>query len=88
MLTFSQAFLNNIKNDNRHYQISLEVTLRDLTTLTIENDRIWDGTFKIEDATSQSGVLSIGAAVTGKMTVTINNIDGAYSSYDFAGGIH
>lgn len=85
MLTFSQAFLNNIKNDKRHYQISLEVTLRDLTTLTIENDRIWDGTFKIEDATSQSGVLSIGAAVTGKMTVTINNIDGAYSSYDFAG---
>ena len=85
MLTFSQAFLNNIKNDNRHYQITLEVTLRDLTTLTIENDRIWDGTFKIEDATSQSGVLSIGAAVTGKMTVTINNIDGAYSSYDFAG---
>ena len=84
MLDLSTEFSKEMFSDNRNFLAFLDVTLSDGTVLNLENKDVWQNSLKIEDATSASGTFSIGAAVTGKMTVTLNNIYDTFSEYDFA----
>lgn len=84
MLDLSTELRNEIYSDNRNFQAHLDITLSDGTVLNVKNKDIWQNSLKIEDATSARETFTIGAAVTGKMTVTLNNIYDTYSEYDFS----
>ncbi len=84
MLDLSIEFKKELYNDNRNFLAFLDITLKDGIVLNLTNVDIWQNSFKVEDATSASGTFTIGAAVTGKLTVTLNNIYDTFSKYDFA----
>lgn len=84
MIDLSSEFKNEIYNDNRNFLPFMDITLKDGTVLNLDKSDVWENTFKIEDATSAIGTFTIGAAVTGKLSVTLNNIYDKFSDYDFA----
>lgn len=73
MIQASAAFKRELSNDNRKYQILINMTLADNTTLTITNKDIASGSFKIEDSTSAANQFTVGAVVTGKCSFTLMN---------------
>lgn len=84
MLDLSTEFKNEMFNDNRDFLPFLDITLADGTVLNLKKKDVWQNSFKVEDATSSSNTLTIGAAVTGKLSATLNNIYDTFSEYDFA----
>lgn len=84
MLNASAEFIREMNNDNRNFLPYIDITLSDNTVLNLTPAEIWENTFKIEDATSAVGKFTIGAAVSTKVSFTINNIYDDYSQYDFA----
>lgn len=84
MIDLSAEFKSEIQNDNRNFLPFLDITLKDGTVLNLTKSDIWENSFRVEDSTSQSGIFTIGAAVTGKLSVTLNNIYDDFSEYDFA----
>lgn len=84
MLDLSTEFKNEMFNDNRDFLPFLDITLVDRTVLNLEKKDVWQNSFKVENATSSSNTFTIGAAVTGKLSVTLNNIYDKFSEYDFA----
>lgn len=84
MLDLSTEFKNEMFNDNRDFLPFLDITLVDGTVLNLEKKDVWQNSFKVEDATSSSNTFTIGAAVTGKLSVILNNIYDKFSEYDFA----
>ena len=84
MLDLSTEFKNELFNDNRNYIPFLDITLSDGMVLNLSSKDIWQNSMNIEDATSSGGKFTIGAAVTGKLKVTLNNIYDDFSEYDFA----
>lgn len=87
MLDLSTEFKNEMFNDNRDFLPFLDITLKDGAVLNLTKEDIWQNSFKVEDATSASGKFTIGAAVTGKLSVTLNNIYDKFSEYDFADAV-
>lgn len=87
MLDISAEFKNEMFNDNRVFLPFLDITLKDGTVLNLTKADIWENSFKLEDATSASNTFTIGAAVTGKLSVTLNNIYDKFSEYDFADAV-
>ena len=85
MLAISKEFQQELYNGNRDYLLYVDVTLKDKTILNFTNDKIWENSFKIEDATSDTDGFKIGSAIINKFTVTIENIKDQYSLYDFEG---
>lgn len=73
MIPASAAFKRELSNDNRKYQILINMTLADNTALTITNKDIASGSFKIEDSTSAANQFTVGAVVTGKCSFTLMN---------------
>ena len=84
MLDLSEEFKNEIYDDNRNFLPFLDITLKEGTVLNLTKSDVWENSFKVEDATSASNTFTIGAAVTGKLSVTLNNIYDKFSDYDFA----
>lgn len=84
MLDLSTEFKNEIFSDNRKFLAYMDIILSDGTVLNLENSDIWQNSISIEDATSSSGSFTIGAAVTGKLKVTLNNMYDDFSEYDFS----
>lgn len=84
MLDLSEEFKNEIYDDNRNFLPFMDITLKDGTVLNLTKADVWENSFKLEDATSATGTFTIGAAVTGKLSVTLNNIYDKFSDYDFA----
>ena len=84
MLDLSTEFKQEMYNDNRNFLPFLDITLVSGKILHITKEKVWENTFKIEDATSSQNKFTIGAAVTGKLKVTLNNIYDDFSDYDFA----
>lgn len=84
MLDLSTEFKQEMYNDNRNFLPFLDITLVSGKVLHITKEKVWENTFKIEDATSSQNKFTIGAAVTGKLKVTLNNIYDDFSDYDFA----
>jgi len=83
MIPFSPKYKEKLNKDQRDYRLSVNITPVDGTQFELTNEHLWANTFKIEDATSQGGKFTIGAAVTSKFSVTINNINGDYDDIDF-----
>ena len=84
MLDLSTEFKKAMFNDNRDFLPFLDITLKDGTVLNLKKEDVWQNSFKVEDATSATNTFTIGAAVTGKLSVTMNNIYDKFSEYDFA----
>ena len=63
----------------------LAVVLDDDTQLTIDSEHISMNGIVLDDSTSLDGQFTIGAAVTGQLTITILNEDELYSPYNFRG---
>lgn len=87
MQNVSTIFKNQLYEDNRRYIKSCVITLVDGTVLNIKDSQIWDGGFKCQTAVSNTTTFDIGSAITGKFTLTLNNIYDDFSDYDFADAV-
>lgn len=86
MINVSNAFRQELFNDNRDYFEYVDITLSGGgKILNLTNDDLWGGGLTIEDAVSKDSSFDIGSAIINKCTVVINNIYDKYSEYDFGG---
>ena len=87
MINVSQAFRDELANDNRNYQCYATITLADddQTVISVTNDQIWTGGWKFEESTTNQGTFDVGAFVLGKLTLVLNNIYDDYTDYVFEG---
>lgn len=84
MINVSNAFRQELFNDNRGYFEYVDITLNGGgKTLNLVNEDLWGGGLSIEDAVSKDNSFDIGSAIINKCTVVINNIYDKYSEYDF-----
>jgi len=85
MINVTSAFSRALNNDNRDYREVIEITLRNGATLSLTDQHIWGGTFKIDDAVSSDNELQLGSAIVNRFDFTINNLYDDFSQYDFYG---
>lgn len=85
MRSVSSAFLRALSAGRSDYALRAVITLTDSTTLTLENEEIWDGGFSVEDAVSNDNSFDVGAAIINQAKLVINNIYEDYDAYDFDG---
>lgn len=85
MITVSQDYKDALAADNRNFYCVADVTLWNGTTLSVDNTNIWQGGFQIKQAVSGQSAFEIGACVINEFKLVLNNIGGAYDSYDFYG---
>ncbi len=84
MLNVSAEWQRSVMlDDNRQYLAYADIVLSDGTKLAIDNSKLWQDGFSIEDATSEESTFTIGALVASKLTIKLNNIYDDYSTYDF-----
>lgn len=83
MRTIPQAWRQEYIKGNRKYDITVNMTLADSTTLTITNNQIWEGGFSFEQASSSDSSFDIGSAIVGSATLILDNINENFSQYDF-----
>ena len=84
MLPFDKEFQTG---EARITQVRLSVLLANHTLLSLTEENIMLGGFIRDTSTTVDGEFTIGAAVTGKLTVIIDNSEQAYSRYDFHGAV-
>lgn len=82
MLGFDQEFQNGT---SRITKVWLNFTLSDGTSLEFHEDRVLFNGFIRDTSTTVDGQFTVGAAVTGKLTLNLDNTDDALSPYDFRG---
>lgn len=85
MRSISSDFKSEQDSGNRNYLKYADVTLIDGTVFNFTNKELWQNGLSFESDTSNSGSFDIGSAMISKLTLQINNFDGAYSKYDFNG---
>lgn len=51
--------------------------------IPISDSELWANGFEVNDSTSSNGTFTIGALITGKLKIKLNNIYEDYSKYDF-----
>lgn len=71
--------------NEKRYQHFVRFTLDPLTTLTIGEDEIWEGGFKVDQAVSGRSAFELGACVVNQLKVGIYNPNGTYQNTDFLG---
>jgi hypothetical protein len=76
-----------ITNDKRTFIPKAEIVLKNGTTLPIDNSKIMKNGLIYSGGTSESGVFSIGSAISAKVTLVLNNMYGDFDQYDFTGAI-
>lgn len=81
MLGFSEEFIENSKVT----KVWLNFTLSDGTQLEFHEDRVSFNGFVRDTSTTVDGQFTVGAAVTGKLTLILDNTDDVLSAYDFRG---
>ena len=69
--------------DSRNFVVTVNMTLADNTSLTLTEEDIMQGSFKILSASSNPDSFDLGAAVIGKCQFTLNNYDDSFTEYDF-----
>lgn len=82
MLSTSTEF-DNLINEARQFILGAEIALADSTALTLDDASIIQGGMEFEDAVSSSSTFQIGAAIVGKLALTLNNEDGRFDGYEF-----
>lgn len=80
MLDFSEEFQNGKAKVSKCW---LDVTLVDGTVLEYTESRIMMGGIIRDSSTTVDGEFTVGGAVTGKLTVSLDNSDQELSPYDF-----
>ena len=85
MINTSNEYKQIISGDDRQFYAGAEITLLDGTVLNLDKSKI--ASIKGEDVVSQNGRFTIGAAIINKLTLGINNMNDAYSDYDFTGAV-
>ena len=84
MINLSRAFRQALFFNRRNYLTYADITLANRTTLSLTNVKIWSGGFSTEDAVSEdNSFTALGSTIIGAATIIINNMDEAYSKYDF-----
>ena len=83
MRNVSTSFEAALRDDKRHYREIVRITLTDGTVLNLTNADIWQGGFSWDDALSSDNDFQLGTAIVNKFSLTINNIYGTYTQYDF-----
>ena len=84
MLPFDKEFQSG---EAKITQVRLDLLLTDNTPLHLTEEHVMMGGFIRDTSTTVDGKFTIGAAVTGKLTVLIDNTDQSFSGYDFRGAI-
>lgn len=87
MLNVSDDYKSLIKSDAGRckWYAKADLTLSDGTVLTLQNNDFWDSVFSFSDAVTKSGEYAPGAAITGTLSATLNNIVGKYDGMKFQG---
>lgn len=85
MLNISNAFKQELFNDNRAYLCYADITLTNGTVLNITNTDIWANGFQFEEAVSATDDFSIGSVIVGQFILTLNNIYEKFSEHNFEG---
>lgn len=83
MISTSTKYKQELIAGNRNYVAKVEMTLADNTPLTLTNEHIWEQGIIISQAISSDDTFDIGSAIVGSLKVVIDNISGAYNTYDF-----
>ncbi len=83
MISTSTKYKQELIAGNRNYVAKVEMTLADNTPLTLTNEHIWEQGIVISQAISSDDTFDIGSAIVGSLKVVIDNISGAYNTYDF-----
>lgn len=84
MIPTSSAFKEQLKNSRGAWHELIRITLQNNTELVLTDENIWSGGFRINDAVSSEDSFSVlGSAIINQANLTINNIQGQYSQYDF-----
>ncbi len=82
-VNISDAFKAMLEDDARNYLCIADIVLKDGTRLTVKNENLWSGGWKVEDAVSGESAFQIGAAIINKFTLILNNMYKDYNGYDF-----
>ena len=83
-INVSNSFRELLKANERDYIYGIRITFLNGEILNLSEDDLWDG-FKIEDAVSGDDDFQIGSAIINKLTLTLINMYGDFSEYDFFG---
>lgn len=84
MLPFNAEFQTG---ESRITQVRLSVLLASGVLLNMTEEHVILSGFTRDSSTTVDGQFTVGAAVTGKLNVVIDNTDKAYSSYDFRAAV-
>ncbi len=86
MRNLSSKWKEKVKNGmDVHYLKYADITLTDGTVLNLGNADLWQNGMAFEDSVSGDNSFDIGSAIINVLTLSINNFEGQYSSYDFDG---
>ena len=86
MLNTSFAFRRQLAQNSR-LLVKATLTLASGIVRDLVGDDIMLGTLAIRDAVSGASAFEIGAAITNRCTITLNNWDERFDSYDFTDAI-
>ena len=83
MVNVSAAFKAALEDDNRNFSGSCTIILSSGETVPIDDSKLWDNGFVVDDSTSGTGSFDIGSAIVQKFTLRLNNIYDDFTNYDF-----
>lgn len=84
MRNLSTAWKQKVKYDHDIVYLKyIDFTLKDGTTLSVDNSDLWNNGFKYEQSVSTSDSFDIGSAIINSATVTLNNFEDKFTEYDF-----
>lgn len=69
--------------ETRNWKVNINMTLADDTQLTLTEENIMQGSFKIMTASSSNSTFDIGSAIIGKCSFTLDNWTDSFTDYDF-----
>lgn len=86
MRNLSSKWKEKIKNEmDVRYLKYADITLADGTVINLTNADLWQNGMAFEDSVSGDSSFDIGSAIINVLTLSINNFEEQYSSYDFDG---
>lgn len=84
MLPFNEEFQTG---ESKITQVRLSVLLNNGTLLSLTEEHVMLGGLTRDSSTTVDGAFTVGAAVTGKLTVVLDNSDQSLSEYDFRAAV-
>ena len=86
MISVSTAFMQKI-NNGEIPSIRMQMVTADSRTIWFENSQLWSESVSFSEATTQDGTFSVGSAVIGSFSFTLNNFNRYLDNVDFAGAV-